>query len=217
MRTEHLDLRAQAVLRDAVVLVVPLGPFLPLVTAHPAEHQWDAQLVSHFHDVLAGKLALEADHIEAKILDVAQYGGVAGGVIGEQQVGCVCRAAHQKVLAVDRQIEIAALAELGELVVLIAVLRNGANAEPQLAGVGFAVVLPELQAKVVEVGFAERVGPPEVGVLDAQLREFVWGEADLALLAGRECNRLLDLDAGLVISCDCGPQNATDLLGRRIA
>jgi hypothetical protein len=50
--------------------------------------------------------------------------GVAVRVTGVQQVGCVCGSADQEVLAIDLQIEIAALAEFGELLVLVAELLN---------------------------------------------------------------------------------------------
>ncbi len=217
MATKPLDLRAQAVLRDAVVLVVPLGPFLPLVAAHPAVHQRDAHLVGHLRDVIAGELALESNHVEPEVFHVTQDRGVAVGVVRVQQVGRVRGAADQEVLAVDLQIEVSALAEFGELLVLIAVLLDGADAEPQMAGVDRPVVLPELQLQVVEVGLAEGVGPPQVGILHGQLRELVGSEADLALLPRGERDRLLDLDVGLARPGDRRPQNAAHLCGRRIA
>ena len=69
---KHQDLRPQAVLGHPAVLVVPLRPFLPLVAAHPAEHQRDAEFVGLLDDVLARELALQPQHVEAEILDVAQ-------------------------------------------------------------------------------------------------------------------------------------------------
>ena len=63
-----------------------------------------------------------------------------------------------------------------------------------MAGVDWPVVLPELQLQVVEVGLAEGIRPPQIGVADGQLRELVWSEADVALLTGGERDWLLDLD-----------------------
>ena len=63
-------------------------------------------------------------------------------------------------------------------------LRDGPDAEPELGGIRHLPELSELQRQVVEVGFAERVGPPQVGVGDGQVVEIVRAEGDLALLAG---------------------------------
>src|SRR5206468_11595184 len=99
--------------------------------------------------------------------------------------------------AIDLQIEIAALAELGELLVLVAKLLNGANAEPLMLGADRPVELPKLEVQVVQAGCAHGVRPPQIRFVDGQLRELVWGEADLALLACSQGDRLLDLEVGL--------------------
>ena len=117
---QHLDLGALTVQCDAVVLRIPLVPLLPLVAAHPAGHQGDAQLIGHLNEVLAGDLALEAQHVQTEVLRVTKHGGFAVRVVLEEQVGCVGGTSHQEVLTVDPQVEIAAVAgELG-----IAILRN---------------------------------------------------------------------------------------------
>ena len=133
MAAQALDLRPQAVLCDAAVLAVPLTPFLPLVAAHPAVHQWDTHLVSHLDDAIAGELTLQANHVEPEVFHVAEDRGVAVGVVRVQQVRCVRRAADEEILAVDLQVEVSALAEFGELLVGVAELLNGADAEPQMA------------------------------------------------------------------------------------
>ena len=217
VRAQHLDLRAQAVPRDPVVLVVPLRPLLPLVAAHPAEHQRDAHLVGHLDDAFAGELALQSQHVQAEILDVAQRGGIACGIVGEQQVGRVRRTANQEVPAVDLQIEAAAGAEFRELVVLIAMLCDGADSEPLMVGVGGPVELAEFQLQVVEVGLAEGVRPPEVGIGDRKRAESCGVERDLPVLPRGEGDRLFDLDVRLAWPADRGAKDAADLLRRSVA
>src|SRR5208337_1477339 len=56
MGTQHQDLRAKALGRDAMILCIPLAPLLPLVAAHPAEHERDALLVCQLHNVLTRNL-----------------------------------------------------------------------------------------------------------------------------------------------------------------
>ena len=215
--TKRQDLRAQTVLGDPVVFVVPLRPLLPLVTTHPAEHQWNAHLVGHLHDAVAGELALQPNHVEPEIFYVAHGRGVAGGIVGEQQVGCVRGAAYQKVPAVDRQIEASALAQFRELVVIVAMLGDGANAEPQMASVGRPVELAEFQLQVIQIGLAECVGPPKVWIGDRKRAESCGVERDLPVLPRGEGDRLFDLYVRLAGPGDGGAKNTTDLLHRGIA
>ena len=47
-------------------------------------------------------------------------------------------------------------------------LGDGADAEPEVGRIRRLPELAELQAQVVEVGLAERVGPPQVGIAHRQ-------------------------------------------------
>ena len=126
--------------------------------------------------MLAGELALQPQHVEAEILDVPKDRVLAVRVVGEQEVGRVGRAADQEVLAVDRQIEVAALAQIGEVAVGVAVLGDGADTEPEVGRIRHLPELTELQPQVVEVRLAEGVGPPQVGIGHRQLVELVGAE-----------------------------------------
>ena len=185
VRTKHRDLRTQALLGDPAVLVVPLRPFLPLVAAHPAEHERDAELVGFLDDVLSRKLPLQPQHVQAEVLHVPQDRVLAVGVVGEQQIRRVGGAADEEVPAVDGEVEVAALAEVGKLPVGVPVLGDGSDSEPEVGRVGLAAELPELQPQVIEVRLAEGVRPPQVGVVDGQLCELVGGETDFAILPGQ--------------------------------
>ena len=202
MRAQHVDLGAQALLRDAAVLVVPLLPLLPLVAAHPAVHQRNAHLVGHFDEPCRGDLGLQPQHVQAEVLGVAQDGRVAVRVVLVEQVRGVGRPADQEVLAVDLQVEVPAGAQAGEAVVAVAALGDRPDAEAQRADLGDRSVLHELQAQVVQVGAAHRVGPPQIGVVDGQLSELLGSEADFAVLTGRERHRLVDVDGRLAAAGD---------------
>ena len=217
VRAQHVDLGAHALLGDPTVLVVPLLPFLPLVAAHPAVHQRDAHLVGHLDEAGGGDLGLQPQHVQAEILGVAQDRGVAVRVGLVEQVGGVGGPAHQEVLAVDLQVEVAAGAQVGEAVVAVAALGDGADAELRRGGVGDRAVLDEVQPQVVEVRPAHRVRPPQVGVADRQRGEAIGGEADLAFLAGLERDGLVDVDRGLAVAGDRCAQHAADPLGGVVA
>ena len=118
VRAQHQDLRVETLRGHSVVFFAPLVPLLPLVAAHPAEHERNALFVGEIDYVLAGDLRLPAQHVDAEILHVAQYLRFALWIVAIQQVGRVVRAAHSEIAAIDLKIEVAALANIGELLVL---------------------------------------------------------------------------------------------------
>ncbi len=96
-------------------------------------------------------------------------------------------------------------------------LRDGAYAELQVAGIDRLVELAELQLQVVKVGLPHRVRPPQVGIVHGERAEPGRVETHLAFLPRREADRLLDLDVALAGPGDRRAKGATDLLRRCVA
>ena len=193
VRTQHLDLGAQTLPRHAPVLVVPLLPLLPLVAAHPAIHQRDSQLVGHLNEPGRGDLGLQPQHVQTEIADVVQHGGVAFGVVAEKQIGGIGSAPHGEITAVDLEEEIPAGARY-RAAGGIASPRDGADAESLGGRAGDRPVLHEVEFEVVEIRAPERVGPPQVRVVDLKGTEILRGESDVTLLTGLQTQRLGDTD-----------------------
>ena len=93
-----------------MIFCIPLLPFLPLVAAHPAGHQRDAQLVGRLDEVFAGDFPSSRSMFRPRSFAYCRIAVFAVRVVLEEQVGRVGGAAHQEVLAVDLQIEVAAVA-----------------------------------------------------------------------------------------------------------
>ena len=129
MRTQHRDLRTKALRSDAVVFLAPLIPLLPLIAAHPAEHERNALLVGEFDDVLAGDLRFPAQHIDAEILCIAQYVGLALGIVTIKQVWSVVSSARPEIPAVHLKVEVAAFTHVRKLLILVAMLGDAPDAE----------------------------------------------------------------------------------------
>src|ERR1039458_1249055 len=96
MSAQHRDLRTKALRSDAVVFLAPLIPLLPLIAAHPAEHERNALLVGEIDDVFAGDLRLRAQHIDAEILCIAQDVGLALGIVAIKQVWSVVSRSEER-------------------------------------------------------------------------------------------------------------------------
>src|SRR5689334_5828071 len=91
-------------------------------------------------------------------------------------------------------------------------LVNGPNAETMFADVAHLVVDDELQPELVEFWLTHGIGPPQVGVLNIQLRELIWRKSDLPIFAGCKGDRLLDLKRAVVRTGDRGAENAAGAL-----
>ena len=129
VRTEHQDLRTKTLRRDATVFFAPLVPFLPLIATHPAEHQRNALLVGKLDNVLAGDFRFPTEKIDAEVFRVAQNVRLALRIVAIEKVGRVVAAADKKIAAVHLQVEVAALADVGEMLVVVAMLRDIADAK----------------------------------------------------------------------------------------
>ena len=135
---------------NAMVLFAPLVPFLPLIAAHPTEHQRNALFVRELDNVLTGDLRFPAQHVHPEVFHIPQDFGFALRIVPIQQVRGVISSAHQEVSTVDLEIEISALALIGELLVLIAVLGNAAYSEANVRAVRDFLILHKLQTQVIE-------------------------------------------------------------------
>ena len=184
VRTKHQDLRTKTLRRDAMVFLAPLVPLLPLIAAHPAEHERNALLVGEFDNVLAGDFRFPAEKVDAEVLCVAQDVRFALRVVAIEKVGSVVAAADEEIAPVHLQVEIAALANVGEMFVVVAMLRDAADSEANMSDVRERLVPHKLQLQVVKRRRAHRVGPPEVRVCHGQFRKSLRRELDFAILAG---------------------------------
>ena len=92
-----------------------------------------------------GNLPSSRTMLRPRSLTYRRMASSRSGSYGEQQVGRVGRAADQEVAAVDLQIEVAALAQIGKLAVGVAVLGDGPDAEPQVGRIRRLAELAELQ------------------------------------------------------------------------
>ena len=173
VRTEHQDLRTKTLRRDAMVFLAPLVPLLPLIAAHPAEHERNALLVGEFDNVLAGDFRFPAQKIDAEVLRVAQDVRLALRIVAIEKVGRVVAAADEEIAPVHLQVEIAALADVGEMFVVVAMLRDVADAKANVSAVRKRFVPHKLQMKIVKRRRAHRVGPPEVRIRHDQFRKIV--------------------------------------------
>src|ERR1035437_2704297 len=112
-----------------MIFRAPLTPLFPLVAAHPAEHERNALLIGEFNNVLAGDLGFPAEKIDAEILCVAQDVRFALRIVAKEKIGSVVAAADEKIAPVHLQVEIAALADVGKMFVVVAKRRDFADAE----------------------------------------------------------------------------------------
>src|SRR5580700_2087119 len=194
-----------------MVLFLPLIPHFPLVATHPTEHQWYPLLVGEFHDVLTRNFRLPTEHIQSKIFHVAEHSRFAVRVISIQEIGRINGAAYQEILAIHIEIEISAFADGWKLLIVVAVLGNRADAEPDVRRIGEAVVFNKFESKLIETGVSHGVRPPQIGIAYAQLGILRRSEACLTFLARSKGNGLFDLNGSLTGARDCPSKNSSYL------
>src|SRR5665647_902507 len=107
---------------------IPLIPFLPLVTAHPPEHERNALLIGQINNVFTGYFRFPPEKVNAKVFHITQYIRLTLRVITIKKVWCIIAPTHQKIATVNFQIKIAAF-HLGKLFIIIAMLRNASDTE----------------------------------------------------------------------------------------
>src|ERR1039457_2070022 len=112
-----------------MVFLAPLPPLFPLIAAHPAEHDRNAFLVGKLDNMLAGDFRFPAEKIDAEVFRVAQNVRLALRIVTKEEVGSVVAAADEKISPVHLQVEIAALADVGETFIVAAKLRDFAYAK----------------------------------------------------------------------------------------
>ncbi len=153
---------------------------LPLHAAHPAQHDRDTFPISAFNHGLVCNLQLPSNEIQSKILDVAHHGSVAVGVILKKEIWSVGRTADQVVAAINLQIKIAsAAANFRKAGVLIAGLRDLANAEVNLLSVRTLAIQYDIHFQVIQVRLTPAVRPPQIRIGNRELRDFGRGEGNL--------------------------------------
>ncbi len=85
----------------------------PFVAAFPARQDHDAVTVGEIVKPGVLQLALTADGVEAEIADVTELGLHALGVVAQEHVRRPARAPNQHRLAIDDELEITVLGEVG--------------------------------------------------------------------------------------------------------
>jgi hypothetical protein len=106
----------------------------------------------------------------------------------------------------------------GKLFVVVAKLRDFADAKANVRTVRKRFVPHKLQLKVVKRRRAHGVGPPEVRVLHDQFRKLFRRETDFAILAGGKIgDGLLEMNRRLARPRNRSFQRAADRLRREIA
>src|SRR5260370_11810719 len=149
MLAQHANLGAQTILRDVMVFLAPLVPFLPLVAAHPTEHQRDSLLVGKFNNMFARDFRFPAKNVHAEVLHVTKNVRFASFVVLVQKVWGVHAAARQKVSAIYLEIEIAALSNASDLPIPATKLQDLADSQTAMANVRDFSASCELQMEVV--------------------------------------------------------------------
>ncbi len=110
---------------------VPLVPFLPLVAAHPPEHERNALLIGQIDNMFTGYLRFPPEEVNTKVFYITQYVRLTLRVVTIKKVGGIVAPTHQKITTIDLQIKIAAL-HLGKLFVVIAMLRDAPDTETNM-------------------------------------------------------------------------------------
>src|ERR1039457_2911898 len=97
-----------------MAFIVPLIPLLPLVAAHPSEHERNALFISQINNVFTGDFRFPPEKINAQIFYIAQYISLTLRVVTIKKVGGIIASTYQKIASINFQIKITPL-HLGEL------------------------------------------------------------------------------------------------------
>src|SRR4051812_29156422 len=98
---QDVNLTAQRVGGDFVVLGLPALAKLPGIAAGPAGHDENAQAVGFFVELFAIEAAFEANRVQAHVADVAEVSVEALGRPAQENVGGPGSAADQEIATVD--------------------------------------------------------------------------------------------------------------------
>src|ERR1700687_533210 len=195
MGAQFMESGAETRPGDPLVFGPPQVPVLPLHAAHPAEHDRDTFSIGSLNHGFISDLEFPSNEVQSEILDVADHGSIAFGIVLEKEIRGVGRAANEVIAAVDLQIKIAsAAANVRKAVVLIAGLGDLANAKIDFLGVGSLALGNEIYLQVIEVRLAPAVRPPQLRVWNRELSHVGRRNCDFAILRRPQSNFLLESD-----------------------
>src|SRR5664280_2799594 len=200
-----------------MVFFIPLIPFLPLVTAHPTEHNWNALLIGEFDNVFAGYFRFPTEKVDTKVFYIAKDICFAPGIVTIEQVWCIVTTADKKITPVHLKVKVAALAHVGKMFITVPMLRNASDSETNMRIVGNDFVLLKLQLKVVKSRSSHSIWPPEGRMRHNQVRIFFWCKFNFTVLARRKSYKLLHKNQRLPLSGNCSFQYPVHRLRRQIA
>ena len=73
MTAQTVNLIAQGLQCDFVILRLPARPALPEVAAAPAGHDQNALVVCEIEELLRFEFALEADRVQSHVADITEF------------------------------------------------------------------------------------------------------------------------------------------------
>ena len=189
VRSEVPHLGVERRVRNLLLLRGP-RVLLPGAAADEAGHEHHAGLVGEVVEILVADRALEADRVQAHVLDVLDRRGCALRIEALEQVPDVAAAAEEDVLAVDL------VADERRAVHRRSVVRELADAERDRLRVGRPSARGGRDTELVQLRAAELVRPPQDRVRDVQLRVRGRVEDDLASFVRVQRHRLGHGDRG---------------------
>ena len=161
MVADAAQLVAQRFAGHGVILRLPLAPLLPIRAAAPARHHHDALAVASLVKMVVHELAFQANGVEVQVADVAQLVVFARGGEAKQHILGPAAAADEDFLAVDVEDAMLLRVQFGG---------DAADAEIEFLDIGDLPADGEFQPGAIQVLRAQRIGPPELGILDRELR-----------------------------------------------
>ena len=185
---EAQHLRTQRGSGDGEVFRGPGLPPFPVIAAAPAEHDEDSILVGKIEEVVGVEFSFEADGVEVQIAHHAELLPQPRGIGAQQHVLRPASAADEDGFAVDAE----------EAAAAVSCKFRGDFADAELDGllVHRLPLAAEAHGESLKVRIAHLPGPPELRIMDAQLRELLGGEGDGALFVRGKMHGPLESDAG---------------------
>ncbi len=147
--------------RSVPRLAARLGPRFPFVAALPAGENHDAVTVCEVVEACVLQLALAAYGVEPEVHDVTELGLHALGVVTQEHVRRPARAANQDRLAVDDELLITLLGEVGA---------DAAYAECRAGPVGDQTINGSRHLRSIERMGAHTDRPPDLRTFKIEAR-----------------------------------------------
>src|SRR5258708_18570727 len=170
MASQAVDLIAQSLCRDAVVLLRPFRIMFPVITAAPACEDEDAVAVCQVEEFVSIQLAFLANRIQIHVANVAKLIFQTLRGLAQHHVRRPASASNEKPFPVHFE---------KKGVLLVYFRSDFPNSKIRLQLIGNGIVDFEFQFKRVEVGYAHLRRPPEVWIAHAELRKDCWSKCYL--------------------------------------